>query len=56
MKVIPHEFDTDIILTPEEMTHLRTPGEGADTCIWLISSSNGFECTNLNKPASLYER
>ncbi len=56
MKVIPHEFTTDIILIPEEMKHLCKPGEGAETCIWLVLGSKGFECACLNKPHLLYER
>ncbi len=56
MKVIPDAFTTDIILTPEEMNHLCKPGMGADTCVWLVVGSNGFECTCLNKPIPLYER
>lgn len=56
MKVIPHDFTTDIILKPEEMKYLCKPGEGANTCIWLVLGSEGFECTYLNKPISLYEK
>jgi hypothetical protein len=55
MKVIPHDFTTNIILKPEEMEYLCKPGEGANTCIWLVLGSEGFECTCLNKPTSLYE-
>lgn len=56
MKVIPHDCTTEIILTPEEMEHLCTPGEGVNTCVWLVVGSKGFECTCLNKPRSLYQR
>jgi len=56
MIVTVHDWHTNITLDPEEMKHLCTPGKESDTCIWLVLSPNGFECTCLNRPPSLASR
>ena len=56
MKVTVHDWHTNIILTPEEVRHLCTPGEGADTCIWLVCGANGFECSCFHRNHSLSDR
>jgi hypothetical protein len=56
MKVDVHDRHTNITLTTEEMKHLCTPGKGADTCIWLILGSEGFECSCLHRHPSLITR
>lgn len=38
-----------IHLTKEEVFELCKPGEGANTCIWLVVSGEGFECLYYNR-------
>jgi len=40
-----------IQLDIEEVKRLCRPGEGADTCIWLVASGEGFECLYYNREA-----
>lgn len=56
MNVIAHDCYTEIFLTEAEMKAQCRPGEGADTCIWLVFSGAGAECTYLNKLWSLVDR
>lgn len=56
MKAIIHNCHTNIFPTDEEVEALCRPGKEADTCIWLLVGSKGFECSSLNKNHSLLER
>lgn len=56
MKAIVHDFHTDIFPTDEEVKELCRPGQGADTCSWLLVGSKGWECCCLNKHPVLVER
>lgn len=38
-------------LTTDEVKKLCRPGEGADTCIWLVAGGKGFECLYYNREA-----
>jgi len=38
-------------LSREEVKKLCQPGEGADTCIWLVVGGEGFECLYFNRRA-----
>lgn len=40
-----------IQLDIEEVKKLCRPGFGADTCIWLVVSGEGFECLYYNRRA-----
>jgi hypothetical protein len=53
MKATINDFYTDILLTKKEVKVLCRPGEGSDTCIWLLLSSKGFECCQCHKPIPL---
>jgi len=56
MKVEVHDFHTEVFLSKNEVLELCKPGEGNNTCIWLVVGPKGLECTYLNKPISLLER
>lgn len=56
MKVYISGWHTDGFPTDEEVVKLCKPGEGADTCVWLVAGGNGFQCTCLHKNWSLMER
>lgn len=56
MKAKVYDFYTDIFPTDEEVKELCKPGEGVNTCSWLLMSSKGWECCCLNKPISLVNR
>jgi len=56
MKAIIDEYTTDIFLNDKEIKEFCKIGQGADTCIWLLCGSKGFECCCLNKPYDLLER
>ena len=40
---------TTIRLTREDAMELCLPGEGANTCIWLVADGDGFECIYYRK-------
>lgn len=40
-----------ITLDKEEVKRLCRPGEGADTCIWVVVGGRGFECLYFNRRA-----
>jgi len=48
--------DYTILLDKEEFLKLCKPGEGADTCIWLVAGSEGFECRYYSRPTGLVSR
>lgn len=58
MKIFIKSFTTEIYPTEGEIRReaLCNVGAGADTCIWLVASAQGFECTYHNKPLPLYDR
>lgn len=56
MKVETHDDHTRIFLTREEVFELCKPGEGANTCVWLVVGGQGFECTYFNRPTALLKR
>lgn len=47
---------TDIYLSLDEVKELCKPGEGANTCSWLLHGSHGFECCYHHKNPSLLKR
>ncbi len=56
MKAIVNDWYTDIFQTDEEVKTLCKPGAGADTCIWLLISGKGWECSSLHKNPALLKR
>jgi len=42
--VMKVDKDAVIFLERDDVTKLCRPGEGDDTCIWLMAGSDGFEC------------
>lgn len=56
MKVKVFDWFTEIFPDDNEIKELCNIGQGADTCVWLIVSGRGFECTYHNKPFYLVER
>jgi len=56
MRVVERDGQTVISLGVEEMKELCKPGEGADTCIWVLVSKHGFECSYYNRPTGLAAR
>lgn len=44
MRAEKREDYTTIFLDIEEVKTLCCPGAGADTCIWLVAGTEGFEC------------
>ena len=56
MKVDMQPSHTDIILDKEEVMAWCRPGEGDDTCIWLLVGPKGFECSVYHKPHVLLDR
>ena len=45
-----------IILTEKEVWSLCKPGEEQETCIWLMASPDGMECSYYNRPTALEDR
>lgn len=45
-----------IYLTKEQVLELCKPGEGAETCIWLVVGADGFECLYYNRHPALVDR
>ena len=43
-------------LSSEETMRLCKPGGGKDTCIWLMSGPNGFDCHYFCRPKGLTSR
>lgn len=56
MRIEKNDTDTSIFLTKEEVMELCRPGEGDNTCVWVVVGPEGFECTYYNKPVALLER
>ena len=56
MKAIIGDYFADIFPTDEEVKEHCVIGEGANTCIWLMMGSGGWECCCHNKPSSLSRR
>ncbi len=56
MKAIVYDWYTDIYPSDEEVKSLCKIGQGADTCIWLVMSPDGWECTCLHRPHALLDR
>lgn len=51
MKIVDRDGYKTIHLDIEEVKRLCRPGEGADTCIWLVVGGEGFECLYYHKDA-----
>lgn len=49
MKAIIGAFTTDLYPTHEEVKELCRPGQGADTCIWLMMGADGWFCGYYNR-------
>lgn len=49
MRAIIDDFTTDIYPTNEEVMELCRPGQGADTCIWLMMGPKGWFCAYYNR-------
>jgi hypothetical protein len=56
MEVKVYAWHTEVFPTDEEVKQLCRPGEGADTCVWLVMSPKGWECTDSNRPHALLDR
>ena len=56
MKAIVSGWYTEIFPTNDEVMSLCKPGQGANTCVWLVCGSKGFECCCLHIPPTLYDR
>jgi hypothetical protein len=56
LKIEERKGHTVILLTREEVLKLCLPGEGANTCVWLVASAEGLECSYYNRPTALAER
>jgi hypothetical protein len=56
MKAKITDQKTEIFLTKEEVMEYCKPGEGANTCVWLMCEINGFECACKCRPAALVDR
>lgn len=56
MEAIVSEFSTDIFPTNDEVMLLCTPGQGAETCVWLMMGGDGWFCAFYNRPHALIER
>ena len=48
--------DNTILLDKDEFIKLCKPGEGDNTCIWLLVGTEGFECRYYNRPTGLVSR
>ena len=46
---------TEVFPSDEEMRTICRPGQGADTCIWLVVGTE-FECTFFNKHPIMIDR
>ena len=44
------------LLTDEEVERLCRPGEGANTCSWIVIGRHGFECTIHDKHPVILRR
>lgn len=53
MKIIK---DNTILLNKDEALKLCKPGEGDNTCIWLMVGSQGFCCHYYHRPTGLVSR
>lgn len=51
MKAIIYPWRTVVHQTDAEAMEYCRPGEGANTCSWLLRSSEGWQCCCLNKTA-----
>lgn len=49
MRAIIKNFTTDIYPSDEEVQELCRPGQGADTCIWLMMGPDGWFCSYYNR-------
>ena len=49
MRAIIHGFHTEIFPNEGEVKRLCKPGQGADTCVFLAFTRDGWECFGLNK-------
>jgi hypothetical protein len=56
MKAIVSDWYTDIFPTNEEVKELCKPGEGPNTCVWLVIGAKGWECTMMHKNTALLSR
>lgn len=45
-----------IYLSDAEAEEQCKPGEGDNTCIWGLTSPDGFECAYYDRPISLFKR
>lgn len=51
MKAQVADFHTDVFLSVGEVEEYCKPGQGADTCSWLVMASEGWRCFCLHKSA-----
>lgn len=56
MNIVVRDSHTEIFLTHEEVFELCKPGEGENTCIWLMVGADGFECAYFKRPTALVKR
>lgn len=56
MRAIVRDYHTDIFLSRKEFEEYCKPGEGANTCSWLIAGPKGFQCCYYHRPDSIIKR
>lgn len=56
MRAVIGDFETDIYLEKSEALEHCRPGEGPETCVWLLCGSQGWQCSAYHKPWALVER
>ena len=56
MKAKVYDWYTDIFPTNDDIDKLCKPGQGANTCIWLLVAPTGFECCSKHRPKALLDR
>jgi len=55
-KIEVFEWHAEIKLSDTEVKELCKPGDGANTCSWLVAGTDGFKCCCLHKPHALLDR
>ena len=56
MKAVVSFCSTDIYLSAQELKEFCKLGQGADTCIWAVAGTKGFQCSYYNKNSDLMDR
>ena len=56
MRIDIGDFQSDAYPTDAEVKARCRPGAGADTCVWLMMGSQGWECGTFNRHPTLLDR